>query len=98
LPGPQVAIISYSPHHVLNDWVYNAAEIDNSKVIWARQMDPASDRELLNYYKDRQAWLVEPDSNPPRISTAQAPGSKRSSLTKRRRLFYSREHFTQRRL
>jgi hypothetical protein len=43
------------------------ADIDKSKVIWARQMDPASDRELLNY-KGRQAWLVEPDCNPPRVS------------------------------
>lgn len=68
LPGPQIAIVAYSPHHVLNDWVYNAAEIDKSKVIWARQMDPASDRQLLNYYKDRKAWLVEPDLNPPKIS------------------------------
>jgi hypothetical protein len=68
LPGPQVAIVQYSPHHVLNDWVYNAADIDNSKVIWARQMDPASDRELLEYYKDRKAWLVQPDCTPPKIS------------------------------
>jgi hypothetical protein len=68
LPGPQLAIVAYAPHHLMNDWVYNAADIDNSKVIWARQMDPASDRELLNYYKGRQAWLVEPDCNPPRVS------------------------------
>ena len=68
MPGPQLAIVAYAPHHMLNDWVYNAADIDKSKVIWARQMDPASDRELLNYYKGRQAWLVEPDCNPPRIS------------------------------
>jgi hypothetical protein len=68
LPGRQLAIVAYAPQHMLNDWVYNAADIDTSKVIWARQMDPASDRELLNYYKDRQAWLVEPDSNPPRVS------------------------------
>ena len=73
LPGPQLAIVAYAPHHMLNDWVYNAADIDKSKVIWARQMDPASDRELLNYYKGRQAWLVEPDCNPPRISPF--PGS-----------------------
>jgi hypothetical protein len=73
LPGPQLAIITYAPHRILNDWVYNAADIDKSKVIWARQMDPASDRELLNYYKGRQAWLVEPDCNPPRISPF--PGS-----------------------
>ncbi len=68
LPGPQLAIVAYAPHHMLNDWIYNAADIDKSKVIWARQMDPASDRELLNYYKGRQAWLVEPDCNPPRVS------------------------------
>ncbi|HEY3455188.1 MAG TPA: hypothetical protein VGK64_11345 [Bryobacteraceae bacterium] len=67
-PGPQLAIVTYAPQHMLNDWVYNAADIDKSKVIWARQMDLASDRELLNYYKDRRAWLVEPDCNPPRIS------------------------------
>ena len=30
-------------------------------------MDPASNLELLNYYKDRKAWLVEPDRNPPRV-------------------------------
>jgi hypothetical protein len=53
---------------MLNDWVYNAADIDKSKVVWARQMDTASDRELLNYYQGRQAWLVEPDCNPPRVS------------------------------
>ena len=68
LPGPQLAIVAYAPHHMLSDWVYNSPDIDKSKVIWARQMDPARDRELLNYYKGRQAWLVEPDCNPPRIS------------------------------
>lgn len=68
LPGPQLAIVAYAPHHMLNDWVYNSADIDTSKVIWARQMDPASDRKLLNYYKDRKAWLIEPDCNPPRIT------------------------------
>ena len=52
----------------LFDWVYNAADIDGSKVVWAREMDPENDRNLLAYYKDRKVWLVEPDSNPPRIS------------------------------
>ena len=44
--------------------VYNAANIDNSKVIWAREMDPASDRELTEYYKGRKVWLVQPDTQP----------------------------------
>jgi hypothetical protein len=68
LPGPQLAIVAYAPNHILNDWVYNAADIDKAKVIWARQMDPANDRKLLDYYASRKAWLVEPDCNPPKIS------------------------------
>lgn len=68
MPGRQLAIVPYSPGHMLNDWVYNHADIDGSKVVWVRQMDPASDRKLLEYYDDRKAWLVEPDRDPPRIS------------------------------
>ncbi|HEX7362830.1 MAG TPA: hypothetical protein VF283_20255 [Bryobacteraceae bacterium] len=67
LPGPQLAVVPYSPSHMLNDWVYNDANIGKSKVIWARQMDPASDRKLLEYYKNRTAWLVYPNCNPPKI-------------------------------
>jgi hypothetical protein len=68
LPGPQLALVAYSPGHMLNDWVYNEADIDKSKVVWARQMYPAADRELLNYYKDRKAWLIDQDHVPARIS------------------------------
>jgi len=66
-PGPQLAIVRYVPDHLYPEWVFNAADIDHSKLIWAREMDPASNRELLNYYKDRKAWLVEPDTDPPRV-------------------------------
>jgi hypothetical protein len=31
-------------------------------------MDPVSDRELREYFKDRQAWLVEPDEPDVRVS------------------------------
>jgi hypothetical protein len=68
-PEHQLAIVRYSSSHkVFEDWVYNAADIDGSKIVWAREMDPANNRELLRYFKDRKVWLVEPDSNPPRIS------------------------------
>jgi hypothetical protein len=68
-PGRQLAIVRYSPDHdCLTDWVYNAADIDGSKVVWAREMDPSNNQNLLRYYKDRKVWLVEPDGNPPRIS------------------------------
>ncbi len=69
IPGRQLAIVRYTPDHdIADEWVYNAAAIDKAKVVWARAMDPASDQKLLQYYRDRKAWLVEPDFNPPRIS------------------------------
>lgn len=68
-PGRQLAIVRYSARHdMFNEWVYNAADIDASRVVWARDMSAADNRELLDYYKDRKVWLVEPDKTPPRVS------------------------------
>ena len=78
-PGPQLAIVRYVPNHLYPEWVSNAADIDQSKLIWAREMDPASNRELLNYYKNRKAWLVEPDRNPPRIVPYPDPDARDSA-------------------
>lgn len=62
MPGKQLVIVRYSPdHNSLDEWVYNAADIDNAKIIWAREMDAAKDRELIDYYKGRKVWLVQPD-------------------------------------
>ena len=68
LPGPQLAIVRYSSNHnPLDEWVYNRADIDASKVVWAREGDAAANSELLQYYPARQAWLVEPDTVPARM-------------------------------
>ena len=68
-PGPQLAIVRYAPQHApFDDWVYNAAGIDRSRVVWAREMETRNTTELLRYFRGRRAWLVEPDSNPPGIS------------------------------
>lgn len=67
-PGAQLAIVRYAPDHdPLDEWVYNRADIDASKVIWARAMDPASDAELIRYYSQRKVWLVQPDSTQNRL-------------------------------
>jgi hypothetical protein len=67
-PGQQLVIVRYSPNHnPLDEWVYNRADIDGSKVIWAREMDAADNLELIHYYRGRQVWLVEPDAIPARI-------------------------------
>jgi hypothetical protein len=68
-PGAQLAIVRYRADHApFEDWVYNAADIDKSKVVWAREMESRNSRDLLRYFAGRNAWLVEPDENPPRIS------------------------------
>jgi hypothetical protein len=70
-PGPQLAIVRYSPDHMVtcyNDWIANAADIDGSKIVWARDMDAAKNQELFAYFKNRKIWLVEPDFNPPKVS------------------------------
>jgi hypothetical protein len=69
LPGEQLAIVRYSPTHCSADeWVYNAPDIDNSRVVWAREMDAASNLDLTRYYQNRHAWLVQPDMQPTAVS------------------------------
>ena len=50
------------------DWVYNSANIDEAHIVWARDMGASANAELLAYFNTRQAWLMEPDENPPRLS------------------------------
>lgn len=76
LPGKQLAIVRYArKREPMDQWVYNSADIDGSKVVWAGEIDPVSDRELLNYYRDRKVWLVEPDAVPAKLSPYPIVGS-----------------------
>lgn len=69
LPGGQLAIVRYAPNHnPLDEWVYNDAGIDGSKVVWAQDMDGKDNLELIHYYRNRQAWVVEPDATPARVT------------------------------
>ncbi len=63
-PGKHLIMVRYEEDHNLHDeWVYNGAEIDTAKVLWARELDSAQNAKLFAYFKDRQIWLVEPDSD-----------------------------------
>jgi hypothetical protein len=61
-PGKHLIVVRYSDDHNIHDeWVYNGADIDGSKIIWARELDPEQNAKLFSYFKDRHIWLVEPD-------------------------------------
>ncbi len=69
LPRKQLVIVSYTHlHEPLEEWVYNDADIDNSKVVWAREMGGVEDEKLVQYFTDRQIWLLKVDNKPPRLT------------------------------
>jgi hypothetical protein len=68
-PGRHLAIVHYRPdHNYFEEWVYNRASIDTAAVVWAREMDDASNRELTRYFDTRHVWLVDADASPPTVS------------------------------
>jgi hypothetical protein len=68
LPGAQLVIIKYGSHHdVDREWVYNDADIDAAKVVWARDMGKDGNQELLQYFHNRRIWFLEPDNPSPQL-------------------------------
>jgi hypothetical protein len=69
IPGRLLVLVRYSPQHIFQDeWVYNTAGPVNSRVIWARDLGPEKDKELLQTYPGRTVLLLEPDARPPRLT------------------------------
>jgi hypothetical protein len=59
-PGKHLILVRYEPgeHNIHDEWVYNGAEIDNAKVLWARELDARQNAALLAYFKiAKPGWL-----------------------------------------
>ena len=73
-----LVIVRYSSNHILHDeWVYNRADIDGAKVVWAREMNPQANKELLNYFKNRHVWLLKADQLPRHLTPYQGAHPKK---------------------
>ncbi|MEJ2010498.1 MAG: hypothetical protein P8Z30_20485 [Acidobacteriota bacterium] len=80
-PGRQLVLVRYSPGlydlalHKTGDWppwgvwewVYNGADIEDQKVVWAHDMGPAQNEELVQYFSGRHVWLLYADDQPPKL-------------------------------
>ena len=71
--GRHLIVIRYAPH-VANtptfgyrDWTRNGADLDGAQILWAREMDAARNARLLEYFKDRRAWLLDVDMSGERL-------------------------------
>ncbi|MBZ5607455.1 MAG: hypothetical protein LAP38_04295 [Acidobacteriia bacterium] len=64
VPGDHLVLVRYGPQHEpYEEFVYNRADIDRSRVIWARSLSPQKDLRLIESYPARQVWLLDDDQD-----------------------------------
>ncbi len=64
IPGEHLIVVRYSKgHNSGEEYVYNEADIDHSKTVWAREIPGMDLGPLFNYFRNRDVWLYEPDED-----------------------------------
>ncbi len=64
MPGEHLVLVRYSKdHNSGEEYVYNEADIDHAKTVWAREIPGMDLTPLLNYFKNRDVWIYEPDED-----------------------------------
>ncbi len=64
LPGEHLVLVRYSKsHNSGEEYVYNDADIDRAKTVWAREIPGMDLAPLLKYFQNRDVWLYEPDED-----------------------------------
>ena len=65
IPGNHLVFVrAKTDEYNLLQWIYNDADIDQSRIVWARDLGPAKNEELKRYYASRDAWMVDPNVEP----------------------------------
>jgi len=69
IPGKHLVFVRYSQDHsVHREWVFNGADIEGSRIVWARELDEVQNQKLIQHFQGRNVWFVEADKfmSPPR--------------------------------
>ena len=65
IPGKHLVFVKYAPNHCFcEEWVFNSADLQSQKIVYARPFTPKTDRGLAQYLEDHDVWIVEPDERP----------------------------------
>ena len=79
LGGRHVVFVRYDASHSFHqEWVYNAADIDASPIVWCRTSESIDDSEVMQYYKDRNFWIASVGRKRVELSRYQLNGATES--------------------
>ncbi len=72
-PGRHLVLVRYGPDHsVHEEWVYNGADLDGAKIVFAHERTPEENTLLLGHFGSRRPWLLAPDGGDSLIPVAGA--------------------------
>jgi len=72
IEGDHLVFVDYGSSYAWTiEWVYNRANIDSARIVWARYLGLSHDQELIDYYPTRRLWRVDlsDGSSHPRLKT-----------------------------
>ncbi len=73
-PGRHLVLVDYGPSHNFHEeWIYNRADIDEARIVWARSLTERENAELVSYFASRKVWRLDADCKTPcrRLSRAE---------------------------
>ena len=80
--GRHLVIVRYGPDHsCIREWVYNRADIDAARVVWACDLGPEKNAALRDYFSRRKTWVVDADETEPQLQTWNRPAKRELHLT-----------------
>jgi hypothetical protein len=79
-PGTHLVFVrAKTDPHNLYQWIYNGADLNSSRLVWARDLGNQENARLAAYMTGRRVWMVNPNVQPATL-TDYLPATLQSSL------------------